>query len=325
MSGGTPGAARDALVGVAGLGLLGSGIVACLLGHRIRVVGYNRTPARIATADVHIEGALRELVAHGMGDPALAAEWRMLYRTTTAIADLKECDIVIESTTEDLAAKRLVFDELEEALRPDAVIASNTSSIPITFLQAGRRRPERFIGMHWGEPCHVLRYLEIIRGDRTSDAATALVRELARRLGKDAVIVRKDIRGFISNRLMYAMMREAFHLLESGVGSIEDIDRSFRNDIGSWATVAGPFRFMDLTGIAAYARVMEGLLPELSNAAAVPPAIKALVARGADGVGKGDGFYRYTPEEAAHWDKVWREFAWDIRALADKHVPVGSA
>jgi 3-hydroxybutyryl-CoA dehydrogenase len=119
--------------------------------------------------------------------------------------------------------------------------------------------------------------------------------------------------------MMYAMMREAFHLVERGVASLEDVDRSFRNDIGWWATIAGPFRWMDLTGIPAYAAVMEGLLPELCNTTEVPALMKQMLARGAQGVANRKGFYRYDAESARKWEQAWVEFTYDLRALVEKH------
>src|ERR1051326_3240559 len=158
-------------------------------------------------------------------------------------------------------------------MRPDAIIASNLSSRPISSLQKARRHPERFVGMHWGEPAEIMRYLEIIPGNRTSPEAIRLTRRLGEACGKEPSALNVDIRGFVSNRMMYAMMREAFYLVESGVADLETVDRSFRNDIGWWATIAGPFRWMDLTGIPAYATVAEGLFPKLCNAKSVSPVI----------------------------------------------------
>lgn len=309
-------------IGVVGLGFLGSGIVACLLGRGFRVIGCDRTLEPMARAAAHVRAALAELAEHGLISVSFAEGMQREFYTTTDLAALRGCDFVIESVMEDFAGKNEVFDRLEELLPLDAIICTNTSAIPISLLQSSRRHPERFIGMHWGEPCHVSRFLEIIRGRHTSDTTAMAVQQLALELGKDAVMVRKDVRGFITNRLFYAMLREALYLLETGVGTAEDIDRSFRNDFGTWATIAGPFRWLDLTGIAAYATVMEELLPELAQNTTVPEALRVMVRRGADGVRNGDGFYSYTPAEAARWEKVWREFAWESRAAADRYTPL---
>ncbi len=202
---------------------------------------------------------------------------------------------------------------------PRAVVASNTSSLPITVLQTGRKHPERFIGMHWGEPAQVMRYLEIIPGRHTSRRTMRLTRELGEICGKESTLLKQDIQGFLSNRMMYAMLREACYLVEAGIADIETVDRSFRNDMGWWAVLAGPFRWMDLTGIPAYALVMEGLLPKLANTKAVPKLMREMVASGAQGVSNAKGFYPYTKKSARRWEKTWVDFTYDIRKLAEKY------
>ncbi|HXL57504.1 MAG TPA: 3-hydroxyacyl-CoA dehydrogenase family protein, partial [Chitinophagaceae bacterium] len=137
--------------------------------------------------------------------------------------------------------------------------------------------------------------------------------------GKEPSLVRKDIRGFITNRLMYAMMREAIHLVENGYATIEDIDRACRNDMGYWITFAGLFRFMDLTGIPAYLTVMKDLFPGLDNSTKAPHFIEELVASGAKGVSNALGFYPYTKESAKKWEKLFIEFTYDIRKLSEKY------
>lgn len=306
-------------VGIVGLGLLGRGITACLLAHGFRVRAFDSDSTRHTQAREHIEQALQELADHGLLAPNAG---RVSYQATAAISEFAGCDFVIESVVENLAVKQSVFDELEAVVLADVPIASNTSALPITLLQQPRKHPERFVGMHWGEPAHVLRFLEVIRGKQTGDHAFETTVALGRALGKDPSLVLDDVPGFISNRLMYAVIREALHLLEGGVGDVETIDRSFRNDIGWWATIAGPFRWMDLTGLPAYLKVAEGLFPELSNATQVASVMRKLVESGADGVTNGKGFYDYTPQAGADWLKRWTEFTWDIRALADRYTPL---
>ena len=307
-------------VGLVGLGLLGRGIAACLLGNGLRVVAYSRDEATREPARRHIEGALRELVEHGQQDAD--ANWSERYIEADSFEALREVDFVIESIIEDFGAKLEVYDELEAIVGDEVPICSNTSALPISLLQQSRRHPERFVGMHWGEPCHVLRFMEIIRGAATADAPFEATVELARRLGKQPSLVEKDMRGFVTNRLFYAMLREAFHLLESGVADIATIDRSFRNDMGWWSTLAGPFRFLDLTGIPAYAAVAKELFPELCNDAEVPRALQEMADAGARGVGNAKGFYEYTEDEAAQWSQRWHDFTWDIRGVAEKYVPL---
>lgn len=307
-------------IGVVGLGLLGRGIAATLAAAGYDVIAYSRSaPTRDAALE-HARQVVGELREHGASADVSGAMDRL--RVVDALRELATCAFVIESVIEDTNVKRGIFDELEEMLGPETPIASNTSALPITLLQRDRKRPGRFVGMHWGEPCHISRFLEVIRGDLTDDTTFEATVRLGYACGKEPSLVQKDVPGFITNRLMYAMLREAIHLLESGVGDVETIDRSFRNDIGFWATIAGPFRWMDLTGIPAYARVMKDLLPHLANGTHLPETMRRIVDSGAEGIGNARGFYPYTEAEAKRWAQVWNDFTWDVRELADEYVPV---
>ncbi len=161
--------------------------------------------------------------------------------------------------------------------------------------------------------------MEIVRNERTSDDAVARTRALGLRCDKQPSFLNFDIRGFIANRLMYAFIREACYLYELGVADAATIDRSFRNDTGWWATLAGPFRWMDLTGLEAYGLVMEGLLPELCNGKTVPEIMKKMIAEGAQGTANCKGFYEYNERTAKAWEETWVEFTYDLRDLIKKH------
>src|SRR4029077_8928940 len=124
--------------------------------------------------------------------------------------------LVVECIFEDLAAKREVLRQVEEVIAPEALIGSNTSALPVTELQRGARHPERILGIHWAEPAHITRFMEIICGAQTDSANADKVARMAERWQKEPTLVRRDIRGFITNRIMYAMLREAFYLVEAG-------------------------------------------------------------------------------------------------------------
>jgi 3-hydroxybutyryl-CoA dehydrogenase len=121
--------------------------------------------------------------------------------------------------------------------------------------------------------------------------------------------------------MMYAMLREACHLVESGIASVETVDQSFRNDIGWWALLAGPFRWMDLTGIPAYAAVMDGLLPELCNATTTPKIMQQMVKKNALGIANRKGFYPYTEASSKKWEDDWVQFTYEMRRLAERYTP----
>jgi 3-hydroxybutyryl-CoA dehydrogenase len=306
-------------IGLVGLGLMGQGIATCLLAYGFRVTAWSRTPGRAEESIRHISDSLREMVDRKVVQSGQIEDWRQRYRFVPALEGLEACEFIIETVKEELDLKREIYAALENVVAADAVVASNTSSIPITVLQQGRRHPDRFIGMHWGEPVQVMRYLEIIPGRQTAARAVRMAKEIGHGCRKEPTVLNVDIRGFLSNRMMYAMIREAFNLVESGIASLEDVDRSFRNDIGWWATIAGPFRWMDLTGIPAYEAVMQDLLPELDNSTEVPGLMRKTVESGAQGIANQNGFYRYDEEEAEEWAQAWVDFTYDLRNLVEKY------
>jgi 3-hydroxybutyryl-CoA dehydrogenase len=304
--------------GVVGMGLMGSSIAACLLAAGHTVAAVEADPARLRKAPRRVLSLLEGLKEESL----LRSDPRRLLRKLTISKDysaLRQSQIVIECVVENLDVKRQVIQEIEEVVSPETLIGSNTSAIPATQLQRGTLHPERILGIHWAEPAHITRFMEIICGKDTLPVYAERALALARQLGKEPSLLRKDVRGFITNRIMYAMLREAFHLVESGVASIADVDRSLRNDLGYWITFAGPFRFMDLTGIPAYCAVMRDLLPELDCSRQVPLLMTRLVESGAQGVANARGFYHYTPAQAKRWEKRFLKFSYDVRALARKY------
>lgn len=297
---------------------MGSSIATCLLasGHAVtsvirRIEEAQGARERIGKflAQLNEEGRLAE-------DPALVLQRLTI---TDKIPDLAGHELVLESIIENVETKKELFRKLEEVLSPTAIIGSNTSAIPVSVLQSGLKHPSRLLGVHWGEPAHVLRFLEVICGNQSDVANAEKVVALAEGWGKEPSLVRKDIRGFITNRLMYAMLREAFFLVENGYATYQDIDRACRNDFGYWITFAGLFRFMDLTGIPAYLNVMRDLFPELDNATKAPALMEKIVAEGAKGVSNAQGFYAYTSETAANWEKHFVEFTYEIKKLSEKY------
>jgi len=308
----------DIPVGVVGLGLMGTSIVTCLLAAGHPVVGVSNIPAQHGNTRRRVLSLLRGLKRHKLlsRDPGKTAKNLCL---TDDYADLSKCQLVIESVAEDLAMKQEVFRRIEAVVSPEAIIGSNTSAIPVTALQKGMAHPERFLGIHWGEPAHVMRFMEIICGDQSDPRYAERVRVLAQAWDKDPSVVKRDIRGFLTNRCMYALMREAFYLVDRGYASIEDVDRSVRNDLGYWITLAGPFRILDLCGVPGAQAVIKDLFPELCNSREVPEVVRKVVDSGGRGVANAKGFYKYSSTEARQWEKRHLEFTYDIRALALKY------
>ncbi len=305
-------------IGLVGLGLMGSSITACLLAsghHVVAVVPKLETEPKTR---INVLSYIQQL-AEEAELTAPPEELMKNFIITDDLYHLKGLGLVIECITEDVDDKKILFSNLEEILTFDAIIASNTSAIPITRLQSGMKNPERLMGLHWAEPAHISKFMEIICGDQSEPGLATELMELAASWGKEPSLVKKDIRGFISNRMMYALIREGLSLVENGYASIEDIDKACRNDIGQWITFAGPFRFMDLTGIHAYVKVMAELFPELSNMERVPDSVNKLISEGKNGLGSKSGFYSYTEETAENWEQLFREFSMKIRKLSNDY------
>ena len=305
-------------VGVVGLGLMGCSIATCLLiaGHPVVAIApipsdMNHASKRITE---HLAGSYQEkLVTH---PPEFFLNNLIV---TEDYSLLKSCKIVIECTLEDLEIKKSVYEKIENVIDNQAILSSNTSAIPISILQSQTKFPGRFFGLHWLEPSHTTRFLEIICGEQSDIAKGEYLYELSHHWSKEPTLVRKDIRGFITNRLMYAMYREAFYLVENGYATVEDVDRACRNNAGYWMTLVGVFRWMDLKGVPAYHTVLKDLFPTLSNSTGVPKLIDDIVKAGGRGVANAKGFYDYTPEEAKLWEETFIEFTYDIRKLALKY------
>jgi 3-hydroxyacyl-CoA dehydrogenase len=309
---------KPARVGVVGLGLMGKSIVACLLGAGHSVTGLDADKSRRKQAKSRVKALLKEMRLEGLlrETPQQAG---VRFDISERYESFAPCKVVIEAISEDLDTKKKVIQKVEQVVSARALIASNTSAIPISSLQESAEHPGRIIGMHWAEPAHVTRFMEIICGKATSPASAQSAMRWARTWRKEPSLVRKDVRGFITNRISYAMFREACHLVESGVATIADVDRSLRNDVGYWITFAGPFRYMDLMGVPPYKKVMEDLLPDLDCSSKVPSLMRKVVASGGRGISNGRGFYRYTPAQAKRWEKLFLKFNYEIRELALKY------
>ncbi|MET6998420.1 3-hydroxyacyl-CoA dehydrogenase family protein [Chitinophaga defluvii] len=309
---------KDIPVGVVGLGLMGCSITACLLmaGHPVMAIA--PIPADMTHAHGRIAAHLQRSWQEGLTDkhPDVLLQSLLI---TEDFSSLRPCKLVIESTIENLDIKKTVYGKIEAIVDTNCLLVSNTSAIPISILQKLTQHPERFFGLHWAEPSHTTRFLEVICGDLSNIELGEYLYDLSHLWGKEPTLVRKDIRGFITNRIMYAMYREAFSLVENGYATVEDVDRACRNNAGYFMTLVGIFRWMDLTGVPAYHNVMKDLFPELNNSTAVPKLIDDIVKAGGRGVANAHGFYEYTPEEAHLWEETFADFSYEIRQLALKY------
>ena len=232
---------------------------------------------------------------------------------------LKKADgygLAIVITTEDLAIKSDTIRKLEKELSADIPIAINTESIGLDRIQQGTVHPERIIGLNWTEPAHTTHFLEIITNSVVKKVLADQIYNLAKTWDKDPYIV---VNSGIRSRLLSAMIREAFYLVENGYASVEDIDRACRNDAGYYLPFAGNCRYMDLMGTYAYGMVMKDLNPDLSKEQELPDFFTDIIKKGGLGIENGKGLYDYTTDEMRLWRKVFNEFSYKIEDIINKY------
>ncbi len=211
------------------------------------------------------------------------------FRYTTSFPDLGSAEFVVEAVFEDLGVKRKVFEQLDHLCAPSAILASNTSGISITEIAAATRNPKRVVGTHFFNPVPVMKLVELVRGNQTSDETVATARRFCEELGKE-VVVSSDRPGFITTRIGQAYMCEALRCLEEGVGTAEDIDKGVRL---AYNFPMGPFQLADLIGLDTELKIMEALERELGNRFAPGPIFRRMVAEGHLGRKTGKGFFDY--------------------------------
>ena len=199
-------------------------------------------------------------------------------------------DLVVEAAPEHIELKRRIFQTVTETLPANALLASNTSSIPLRLLTTGLARPDRFLGLHFFNPVHIQPLLEVVRAESTSDAALASALEFARQIGKEPIVVR-DVAGFASSRLGLALGLEAMRMLQEGVASAADIDKAM--ELG-YRHPMGPLKLTDLVGLDVRLAIAETLAREIDPVRFAPPQLlRDLVAAGKLGKKSGEGFYKY--------------------------------
>jgi 3-hydroxybutyryl-CoA dehydrogenase len=269
---------------VVGAGQMGGGIAQVVAASGRRVSLHDAAPGAVERGLAAMGKSLAKLAEKGGADPE-----ETLARVTPA-DDLVPADLMIEAIIEDAAVKTELFRRADDVLPPDAVLASNTSSIPITSLAAATRRPDRVIGMHFFNPVPVLKLVEVIRGLDTSDETTAAITELATDLGKTPAEAR-DLPGFVSNRILMPFINEAAYALLEGVADVEAIDTIAK--LG-FAHPMGPLALADLIGLDTCVAIMEVLHEGLGDPKYAPcPLLRQYVQAGRLGRKAGRGFYSY--------------------------------
>jgi 3-hydroxybutyryl-CoA dehydrogenase len=275
---------------VVGAGQMGSGIAQVALQAGLRVTLVDVSKEGLAKGAERIKGGLKKLVEKGKLDAARLEAANANLATSTSATEVKDVDFAIEAVTENEELKRRIFVELDSVVKPGGILATNTSSIPITRIAAATKRPENVIGMHFMNPVPLMQLVELIRGAATSDATYQTTRTLAEKMGKTTV-VSKDFPGFIVNRILIPMLNEACFALMEGLGTAEDIDTAMK--LGTNQPM-GPLQLADFIGLDTVLYIAEVLHKGLGDDKYRPcPLLRQYVDAGWYGKKSGRGFYKY--------------------------------
>ncbi len=280
---------------VIGLGTMGPGIAQTLARTGMTVTAYDpfeqareKAPAGLALANTILTNLGVE--QRGSGEVAI---------TDDLAACVEGADLVVETVPEQIEIKAEVFAKLDKLVSSDCILASNTSGIPVTKLQQGISNPGRVVGMHWSNPPHVIPMIEVIAGAQTDAKTVDWMCDAIKGLGLLPVVVKKDVPGFVENRILYALLRECVDLVDQGVIDAEGLDTCVSWGIGYKLSVIGPMALLDVAGLDIYQAVGSYLNKELCNRDDMSPFVTDRVEAGKLGIKTGGGVYEYTPEKIA--------------------------
>ena len=291
---------------VIGMGTMGAGIAAVMARAGLRVRAFDTDAAAIARSRAALPAiaAVLDRLAPPpderceAGQEAAPVQGEAIAFCDSRATAVAGADLVLENVPEDLALKRRVLADIAAAVEPQCVIASDTSGLPITLLQDGIPAPERVVGMHWSNPPHIVPVIEVVAGQHTSPATAEWTAETVRRLGLVPVRVERDVPGFVENRILYAIMREALDLVERGVVAPRDLDTCVSWGIGYKLAVVGPLALLDMAGLDIYRAVAGYLNAELCARGDVSPYASERAENGELGLKSGRGIFEYAPGEA---------------------------
>ena len=279
-----------ARIAVIGAGLMGHGIaqVFALAGHEVTI--YDQLMASLNSVTDRIAANLKEL-----GDDAKAIE-RVTPVANLATA-LRDADYVVEAVLEDLPLKQKLFAEIEKHVRPDTILASNTSVIPITKIMKGLKKRNRALGTHWWNPPFLVPLVEVIETQWTSPQTVDFTMKLHAAAGKKPAHVKKDVPGFIGNRLQHALWREAIALVEQGICDAETVDNVVKSAFGRRLAVLGPLENADMVGTDLTLAIHNFVLRDIDSRPGPSPYLKKLVKAGKFGFKSGEGFRKWSPAQ----------------------------
>lgn len=277
---------------VVGLGLMGRGILQVCAQAGFVSYGYDVSEEAVKNATGFIENTMEKRVKKGKMTEDDKEKVLAKIKVVSDLSEAKDVDLAIEAVFEDVNVKQDVFRKLDEVLQSNAILASNTSALPATPLASVTKRPDRFIIIHFHQPPTVMRLVEVVRAIQTSDETAAIAKEFCKAIDKDAVEIKVDCPGFLTNRTMIPLMNEVIYCLYEGISTKEDIDLAFRSGF-NWPM--GPLELMDFIGLDTLLHIMDDLHKRCGGNKFLPcPLLSNMVAAGYLGHKSGKGFYDYS-------------------------------
>jgi len=315
--------AREIPIAVIGGGTMGAGIaqVFAQAGHPVRLQARRRETLEAAQQRIRVNQD--EIVKHEMLTAVEAEAARGRITVTQNLEEaLAGAAFVNENIPERLDLKQSLFAEMDRLTPPSTILSTNTSSLPITQVARDTKHPERVVGFHWFNPPHLIPLVEVIRGERTGDAAFEETYRLAAAIGKSPIRVHKDTPGFVGNRLQRSLEREFFYLERNGTCSREDLEVALKQGLGYRWSVVGPFEHADLAGVDTHSATISFLFPLLSTDTEPPALFADLVAKGRLGAKTGAGVYEYGPGEVDRILARRNTMLIDFIKVLKKHPPL---
>jgi 3-hydroxybutyryl-CoA dehydrogenase len=287
-------------VTVVGAGTMGHGLALQFARHGASVSLVDHRESNLTEARDGVDAALDFLRAEGLLDTAPDAVRDRISYTLDLAAAVADAALVVETVSEDRAVKAEIFETVADAAPADAVLASNTSGIPITAIgEAVPDAAERVVGCHWWNPPYLMPLVEVVEGEATSAETVERTAAFVEAVGRDPIHVRRDVPGFVWNRIQFAVLRECTHLVAEGVASLEDVERAVRDGYALRTAAVGPFETVDLAGLDLFRTIAADLYPHLSDADEPGPVFEERIAAGRGGVADGAGFHEYDDPPSA--------------------------
>ncbi len=282
-------------IAVIGAGLMGHGIALILARVGQHVAVTDPMPEARAALPARVTDSLHLM---GVSEPDIARALKRIKVFDTIPGAVREADVVFEAAPEKMALKQAIFAEIEAHAREDAILASNTSVMPITEIKSGLRLKQRALGTHWWNPPHLIPLVEVIRTADTSEPTMTAMMDLLAQAGKTPVRVEKDVPGFIGNRLQHALWREAISLVERGICDAKSVDMVIKASFGRRLAVLGPLENADLVGTDLTLDIHNTVLADLENRQGPSPLLQKMVADGKLGMKSGQGFQTWSSADA---------------------------